>query len=81
MRGDELVNRLWKIARRDGYAFRFDPGRGKGSHGTVWLDKRFAVVPAQGAKEGYAIEHLPIARLEAARSSRPMRHVMVEAAE
>jgi mRNA interferase HicA len=45
MTGNELLDRLSRLARRRGLSFRFDAKRGKGSHGTIWLDGRFAVVP------------------------------------
>jgi hypothetical protein len=45
MRGDEFVDRVKRLAKERGMAFRFDPSRGKGNHGTVWLDGRFTVMP------------------------------------
>jgi len=45
MRGDEFVDRLKRLARVNDQTFRFDAKRGKGSHGTVWIGNRFAVVP------------------------------------
>lgn len=45
MRGNEFIDRVRDIARQRGLEFRFDAQRGKGSHGTVWLGTRFAVLP------------------------------------
>ena len=35
--GREFTRRARRYARRHGLSFRFDPSRGKGSHGTVYL--------------------------------------------
>jgi len=45
MRGYEFIDRVKTLAKERGAEFRFDPTRGKGSHGTVWLGSRFTVVP------------------------------------
>jgi mRNA interferase HicA len=45
MRGHEFIERVKVLAKERGMEFRFDPSRGKGSHGTVWLGNRFTVLP------------------------------------
>jgi mRNA interferase HicA len=45
MRGNEFIDYVKELARQRGIPFRFDPQRGKGSHGTVWLGMRFTVLP------------------------------------
>jgi len=45
MRGHDFIERVKRLARERGIQFRFDPTRGKGSHGTVWLGSRFTVLP------------------------------------
>jgi len=45
MRGNEFIDLVKEFARRHGIQFGFDPRRGKGSHGTVWLGTRFTVLP------------------------------------
>jgi mRNA interferase HicA len=45
MRGHEFIERLKVLAKERGLEFKFDPTRGKGSHGTVWLGSRFTVLP------------------------------------
>lgn len=38
MKGSEFLRKLHALARRKGLSLRFAPARGKGSHGTVYLD-------------------------------------------
>ena len=45
MRGYDFIDCVKKLAKRRGIEFRFDPTRGKGSHGTIWLGSRFTVLP------------------------------------
>jgi mRNA interferase HicA len=45
MRGSDFLDRLKAFARERSIPFRYDPHRGKGSHGTVWLGNRFTVLP------------------------------------
>ena len=40
MNGREFVRRARRYARKNGLAFDFDPARGKGSHGTVYVGLR-----------------------------------------
>ncbi len=40
MNGREFVRRARRYARRHGLEFGFDPAKGKGSHGTVYLGDR-----------------------------------------
>lgn len=44
MRGSEFLRKLKKIANRNKLAYRWNPERGVGSHGTVYLGERFTVV-------------------------------------
>jgi mRNA interferase HicA len=45
VKGAEFVRRVAKLARARGVVCRFDPVRGKGSHGTLYFGGRRAVVP------------------------------------
>jgi len=44
MKGSEFLRRVKLVAKRNGLAYRWSPERGVGSHGTVYLGDRFAVV-------------------------------------
>ena len=44
MNGREFIRRARRYARRNGLEWRFDPGRGKGSHGTFYLEGRRTTV-------------------------------------
>ena len=44
MTGDEFVRRVRRLGRERGIPTRFDPRRGKGSHGRVYLGDRFTTV-------------------------------------
>jgi hypothetical protein len=44
MRGGEFLRKVKAIAKRNKLAYRWSPERGVGSHGTVYLGKRLAVV-------------------------------------
>ena len=45
MRGREFIDRVKGLAKKRGVEFKFDPTRGKGSHGTLWFGSRFTVLP------------------------------------
>ncbi|MEW5725522.1 MAG: type II toxin-antitoxin system HicA family toxin [Thermodesulfobacteriota bacterium] len=45
MKGSELLRKLKKHGREVGLDVRYVKERGKGSHGTLYFGKRFAVVP------------------------------------
>lgn len=45
MNGREFLRRARRYAKRTGQPVRFVPGRGKGSHGRLWVGKRFTWVP------------------------------------
>jgi mRNA interferase HicA len=45
MKGSELLHKLKKYGRQTGMEARFVVERGKGSHGTIYLGERFAVMP------------------------------------
>ena len=40
----EFIRRARSYARKAGLKFRFDPSYGKGSHGRVYVGKRFTTV-------------------------------------
>ena len=40
MNGREFVRRARRYARRHGLGFDYDPARGKGRHGTVYVEGR-----------------------------------------
>ncbi len=44
MRGGEFLRKVKALARRDDLAYGWVPERGAGSHGTVYVGGRFAVV-------------------------------------
>ena len=44
MTGDELVRRVRRLGRERGIPVRFEPRRGKGSHGRLYLGDRFTTV-------------------------------------
>ena len=44
MKGTEFVRRVVKLAKARGVSCRFDPVRGKGSHGTLYFGGRRTVV-------------------------------------
>lgn len=43
-RGSEFLRKVKAVAKRKGLAYRWDPQRGVGSHGTLYLGDRFTVV-------------------------------------
>lgn len=44
MKGKEFIKRAKKYALANGLDFQFDPGRGKGSHGMLYIGGRRAPV-------------------------------------
>ena len=44
MNRGEFIRRVRRYANKTGQHFSFDQRRGKGSHGTVWLENRHAIV-------------------------------------
>jgi mRNA interferase HicA len=44
MKGSEFLRKLKAVAKRKDLAYRWDPHRGVGSHGTVYLGGRFTIV-------------------------------------
>ena len=44
MTGDEFVRRVRRLGRERGIRVRFEPRRGKGSHGRLYLGSRFTTV-------------------------------------
>ena len=44
MNGNELLKRLRKLARQRGLPLRLVRERGKGSHGTLYLGKRYTIM-------------------------------------
>ena len=44
MNGTEFIRRVKRYARKTGQECRFEPGRGKGSHGTPYVGSRRMVV-------------------------------------
>lgn len=44
MTGNEFVRRVRRLGRERGIAVRFEPRRGKGSHGRLYYGDRFATV-------------------------------------
>ena len=52
MNGREFIRRAKRYARKMGKEFHFDPGRGKGSHGTLRIGTRRATVMRGELKSG-----------------------------
>lgn len=50
MTGEEFIARVERIGRERGLTVRFDPRKGKGSHGRLYLGQRFTTVK-DGRKE------------------------------
>lgn len=48
----EFIRRARNYARRTGQGFRFDPKHGKGSHGRIYVGRRFATMPRGELKKG-----------------------------
>ena len=44
MKGSEFLRKVKTIARRNKLAYHWNPERGVGSHGTVYLGKRYTIV-------------------------------------
>ena len=44
MTGDEFVRRVRRLGRERGIPVHFEPRRGKGSHGRLYLGDRFTTV-------------------------------------
>lgn len=57
MTGGEFLKRLQRYARERQLAFRFEPGKGKGSHGMVFLGERFTVVKDRKKELGSGLLH------------------------
>lgn len=45
MRTRDLLERLAKLARKTGVPFRYDPRRGKGSHGRIYFGEHATTIP------------------------------------
>jgi mRNA interferase HicA len=45
VRGSELIRKIEKIAKKRDLSVQFKPRRGKGSHGTLIVGERFAIIP------------------------------------
>ena len=52
MNGPEFVRRAKRYARKAGLEFYFDPSRGKGSHGTLYIGTRWTTVMRGELKSG-----------------------------
>jgi mRNA interferase HicA len=44
MKGSEFLRKVKAMAKRNRLTYRWNPERGAGSHGTVYLGERFAIV-------------------------------------
>ena len=52
MDGTEFIWRVKRYARKTGQKCRYDPRRGKGSHGRLHLGSRFTTVPRKEIGKG-----------------------------
>jgi len=50
--GAEFIRRVKRYARKTGKECRFEPGRGKGSHGTLYMGSRRTVVKRSEISKG-----------------------------
>lgn len=44
MNGSEFIKRIKRYGKASGLSVRFEAKRGKGSHGTIYLGRRFTIV-------------------------------------
>jgi mRNA interferase HicA len=44
MKAGEFLRKVKRIAKEEGREFRWDPALGKGSHGTLYVDRRSTTV-------------------------------------
>ena len=58
MNGREFVRRVRRYARKNGLDFHFDPARGKGSHGEVYVGNRRTIVQHGEIRKGTMVAML-----------------------
>ena len=58
MNGREFLRRARRYARTNGLEWQFDPGRGKGSHGTFYLGGRKTIVQRSEISPGLLFDML-----------------------
>jgi mRNA interferase HicA len=58
------VRRVRRYARRRGLEFRYDPRRGKGSHGRIYLGNRLTTVKSGNKPIGPGLLHKMLIDLE-----------------
>ena len=44
VKASEFIRRAKRYARSTGQEYRFEPSHGKGSHGRLWIGRRFTTV-------------------------------------
>ena len=52
MDSKEFTRRARRYAKKTSQAFDFEPGKGKGSHGRLWIGERFTTLPRGEIKTG-----------------------------
>ena len=52
MNREQFLRRARRYARQNGLECYFNPGRGNGSHGTIYLGERYTVVPDGEIRKG-----------------------------
>ena len=64
MNGREFVRRARRYARRNGLEFSFDPSRGKGSHGEVYIGEFKTIVQHGEIKRNTLLDMLKDLRID-----------------
>ena len=58
MNGREFVRRARRYARVNGLEYYFDPARGKGSHGRIYVEERYTTVQHGEISPGLLLDML-----------------------
>ncbi len=58
MNGREFVRRARRYARANGLEYYFDPARGKGSHGRIYVEERYTTVQHGEISPGLLLDML-----------------------
>ena len=58
MNGREFVRRARRYARANGLEWSFDPARGKGSHGRIYVEERYTTVQHGEISPGLLLDML-----------------------
>ena len=67
MTGDEFVRRVRRLGRKRGLPVRFEPRKGKGSHGRLYFGARFTTVKNRRKEIGPGLLAAMLRQLELSR--------------